>query len=94
MSTDANISPRKLFLNQLKERGEDCHAADKDRMAVVHDEAAENDPVFEFSEEFTIDVGETIKRWECETDYTVTNTRPNAHAGAFVSFQVTASETK
>jgi hypothetical protein len=92
MSTDANIPPRQLFLDALKERGEDCHAAGKDRLAIIHDPDIANDSMFEFSEEFTIEVGETIKRWECETDYTVTHTHPNARAGTFVSFQVTAAE--
>ena len=93
MSTDdTDIKPRQLFLDQLKKQGEDCHAAGKDRLAVIHDADLAKDPMFEFSEEFTIEIGETIKRWECETNYTVTDTHPNARAGTFVSFQVSAAE--
>ena len=83
---------REAFLQRLAAWGEDIHACGETRRAVIYDDSPGFDPVFKFAEEFPIEVGDIIKRWATETNYTVNKVRPHAEAGVFESFLVTAEE--
>ena len=80
---------REAFLEMLSIMGSDCEAGGEKRKALKQEKKKEGYVVFQFADEFAIEVGDRITEHATETRFDVVDTEATSKAGVFFCFEVT-----
>ncbi len=84
---------RAAFLEMLKLMGTDCDVHGEVRPALKQTKSKEGYVVFQFADEFALDVGDRIIEIATESHFDVIEMQPVSKAGAFNHFAVTTELT-
>jgi len=89
MSNEIGKDYRAAFLETLELMGTDCDVRGEPRRALKQTKMKEGYTVFEFADEFALDVGDRITEHATESHFDVVDMEAVSQAGAFQQFQVT-----
>jgi hypothetical protein len=89
MSNEIGKESRSAFLEMLKLMGTNCDVRGESRRALEQTRMKEGYIVFQFADEFPLDVGDRITEHATESHFYVVDMEPVSIAGAFHHFQVT-----
>jgi hypothetical protein len=89
MSNEAGRGLRAAFLELLAEMGTECDVRKELRRAVKQSEMKEGYVVFQFPDEFALEVGDRIRETTIEGYFDVVDMKPISSAGVFNHFEVT-----
>jgi hypothetical protein len=89
MSNEAGKELRDAFLEMLEEMGTECDVRGELRRALKQTKMKEGYVVFQFADEFALDVGDRIRETTIESYFEVVDMEPISAAGVFNHFEVT-----
>jgi hypothetical protein len=89
MSNEIGKEFRAAFLEMLELMGTDCDVRGESRRALKQTKMKEGYVVFQFDDEFALDVGDRITEHATESHFDVVDMEAVSKAGAFHHFQVT-----
>jgi hypothetical protein len=89
MSNEIGKNFRAAFLEMLELMGTDCDVRGESRRALKQTKMKEGYTVFQFADEFALDVGDRITEHATESHFDVVGMEAVSKAGAFQHFQVT-----
>jgi len=80
---------REAFLDALELMGTDCDVRGEPRRALKQTQIKEGYVVFQFADEFALEVGDQIRETTIESYFEVVDMEPISAAGVFNQFEVT-----
>jgi hypothetical protein len=89
MSNEIGETFRAAFLEMLQHMGTDCDVRGDHRRALKQTKMKDGYIVFQFADEFPLEVGDRITEHATESHFDVVDMEPVSKAGAFYNFQVT-----
>ena len=89
MANEIGKAFRDAFLEILREVGTDCDVRGELRRALKQTKIKEGYVVFQFADEFALDVGDRIIETATESHFDVIEMQPVSKAGTFHHFAVT-----
>lgn len=89
MSNEAGRGLREAFLEILEEMGTECDVRGELRCALKQTTMTEGYVIFQFANEFALEVGDRIREATIEGYYDVVDRKPVSKGGVFNHFEVT-----
>jgi hypothetical protein len=89
MSDEAGKLFRQAFLDTLQIMGTECDVRGELRRALKQMKKKEGYVVFQFADEFALEVGDRIRETTIESYFEVVDMEPISKAGVFHHFEVT-----
>src|SRR5260370_9458187 len=89
MANEIGKAFREAFLEILKEMGTACDVHGELRTALKQEKMKEGYVVFQFADEFALEIGDRIIETATESHFDVIEMQPISRAGAFHHFEVT-----